>query len=53
MDISKKAEKQHQAFIDLKSWLSMGYAEEAVIVTLGIQESVNVMRMLFFSCNPL
>ncbi len=48
-----KAEKQRQAFIDLKSRLSMGYAEEAVIVTLGVQESVNVMRTLFFSRNPL
>ncbi len=53
MDISEKAEKQRQAFIDLKSRLSMGYAEEAVIVTLGVQESVNVMRTLFFSRNPL
>ncbi|PBK98147.1 hypothetical protein ARMGADRAFT_569013 [Armillaria gallica] len=45
MDISEQAEKLRQAFIDLKSRLSMGYAAEAVIVTLGVQESMDVMLM--------
>ncbi len=53
MDISEQAEKLRQAFIALKSRLSMGYAAEAVIVTLGVQETVHVMRTLFFSCNLL
>ncbi|KAK0439718.1 uncharacterized protein EV420DRAFT_1733535 [Desarmillaria tabescens] len=45
MDISGQAEKFRQAFVDLKSHLSMGYAKEAVIVTLGVQKSVDVLVM--------
>ncbi|KAK0439721.1 uncharacterized protein EV420DRAFT_1733548 [Desarmillaria tabescens] len=45
MDISGQAEKFRQAFVDLKSHLSMGYAKEAVVVTLGVQKSVDVLVM--------
>ncbi|PBK98114.1 hypothetical protein ARMGADRAFT_568599 [Armillaria gallica] len=45
MDISEKAKDFHQAFTDLKGQLSMGLAKEVVIVTLGVQESMNVMLM--------
>ncbi|KAK0421599.1 hypothetical protein EV421DRAFT_2068852, partial [Armillaria borealis] len=44
-NISEQAEKLRQAFINLKSRLSMEYVAEAVIVTLGVQESMDVMLM--------
>ncbi len=53
MDISEKAKNFHQAFTNLKGQLSTGLAKEAVIVTLGVQESMDVMRALFFRCNLL
>ncbi len=40
IDVSGQAEQFRQAFIDLKSQLSMGFAKESVIVTLGVQELV-------------
>ncbi|KAK0439728.1 uncharacterized protein EV420DRAFT_1169158 [Desarmillaria tabescens] len=45
MDISAQAEIFRQAFVDLKNHLSMGYAKEAVIVTLGVQKSVDILVM--------
>ncbi len=53
MDILEKAKNFHQAFTNLKGQLSMGLAKEAVIVTLGVQESMDVMHALFFHCNLL
>ncbi|PBK98170.1 hypothetical protein ARMGADRAFT_1161666 [Armillaria gallica] len=54
MDISVQAEIFHQAFIDLKGQLSMGLAKEAVIVTLGVQKSVDdmIMRELLRKLEP-
>ncbi|PBK66608.1 hypothetical protein ARMSODRAFT_1006001 [Armillaria solidipes] len=54
MDISGQAEKFRQAFADLKGKLSMGLAKEAVIVTLGVQKSVDdlVMRELLRKLEP-
>ncbi|SJL00968.1 uncharacterized protein ARMOST_04282 [Armillaria ostoyae] len=54
MDISVQAENFHQAFTDLKGQLSMGLAKEAVIVTLGVQKSVDdlVMRELLRKLEP-
>ncbi len=51
MDVSGQAEIFRQAFINLKRQLSMGLAKEAVIVTLGVQKSVDVLGETFFSCN--
>ncbi|SJL17581.1 uncharacterized protein ARMOST_21133 [Armillaria ostoyae] len=45
MDVSGQAEKFHQAFVDLKNRLSMGFAKEAVFVTLGVQKSVDVLKL--------
>ncbi|KAK0438250.1 hypothetical protein EV421DRAFT_2037891 [Armillaria borealis] len=45
IDISVQAENFHQAFTDLKGQLSMGLAKEAVIVTLGVQKSVDDLTM--------
>ncbi len=53
MDISAQTEKFRQAFAVLKGQLSMGYAREAVIVTLGIQESADVLSAPFFSSSLL
>ncbi len=49
MDISGQAEKFRQAFADLKDQLTRGFARESAIVTLGVQELVNVQSALFFS----
>ncbi|SJL14640.1 uncharacterized protein ARMOST_18105 [Armillaria ostoyae] len=46
MDVSGQAKIFRQAFIDLKGQLSMGFAKEAVIVTLGVQKSVDVLVMM-------
>ncbi len=43
MDISGQAAKFRQAFVDLKHRLSMGLAKEVVIVTLGMQKSVDIL----------
>ncbi|PBK66630.1 hypothetical protein ARMSODRAFT_352149 [Armillaria solidipes] len=45
MDISGQAEKFRQAFADLKDQLTRGFARESAIVTLGVQELVNVQMM--------
>ncbi|KAK0438258.1 hypothetical protein EV421DRAFT_1906793 [Armillaria borealis] len=45
MDISGQAEKFRQAFVDLKDQLTRGFARESAIVTLGVQELVNVQIM--------
>ncbi|KAK0452864.1 uncharacterized protein EV420DRAFT_626870 [Desarmillaria tabescens] len=45
MDLSGQAENFRQAFIDLKGQLSMGFARESAIVTLGVQELVNIQIM--------
>ncbi|SJL17586.1 uncharacterized protein ARMOST_21138 [Armillaria ostoyae] len=45
MNISCQAAKFRQAFVDLKYHLSMGLAKEAVIVTLGVQKSVDILVM--------
>ncbi|KAK0211849.1 hypothetical protein IW262DRAFT_337373 [Armillaria fumosa] len=44
MDISDQAEKFSYAF-DLKSQLSMELSKESVIVTLGVQENVDLLVM--------
>ncbi|KAK0473088.1 hypothetical protein IW261DRAFT_718627 [Armillaria novae-zelandiae] len=52
MDISDEAKKFGQAFVDLKNRLSIAFAKEAVIiaketviVTLGVQKSVDLILM--------
>ncbi|KAK0452928.1 uncharacterized protein EV420DRAFT_1697654 [Desarmillaria tabescens] len=45
IDISGQAEIFRQAFVNLKNHLNMGFAKEAVIVTLGVQKSVDVLVM--------
>ncbi|KAK0438238.1 hypothetical protein EV421DRAFT_2021353 [Armillaria borealis] len=47
MDISGQAAKFRQAFVDLKHHLSMGSVKEAVIVTLGVQKSVDILGAPF------
>ncbi len=47
MDVSGQAEKFHQAFADLKGQLSMKLAKEAVVVTLGVQKSVDDLSAPF------
>ncbi len=51
MDISGQTKIFRQAFVNLKNRLSMGFAKEAVIVTLGVQQSVDVLGETFFSCS--
>ncbi|KAK0438269.1 hypothetical protein EV421DRAFT_1972095 [Armillaria borealis] len=67
MDVLGNAENFRLAFIDLKNQLSLGFAKEAVIVTLGVQqlvsgvwelvisvqERVDLQSVSFFSCNPV
>ncbi|PBK88460.1 hypothetical protein ARMGADRAFT_1084414 [Armillaria gallica] len=43
--VSVQAEKFHQAFAGLKDQLTRGLARESVIVTLGVQDLVNVQIM--------
>ncbi|KAK0452861.1 uncharacterized protein EV420DRAFT_1337008, partial [Desarmillaria tabescens] len=45
MDISDQAAEFSRAFADLKSKLSRGLIKESVIVTLGVQELVNIQIM--------
>ncbi|KAK0234409.1 hypothetical protein EDD85DRAFT_955231 [Armillaria nabsnona] len=45
IDISGQAAKFHQAFADLKDQLTRGFARESAIVTLGVQELVNIQIM--------
>ncbi|KAK0214467.1 hypothetical protein IW262DRAFT_1466199 [Armillaria fumosa] len=42
MDISGQAAKFHQAFTDLKNQLTRGITRESAIITLGVQELVNI-----------
>ncbi|KAK0200219.1 hypothetical protein DFS33DRAFT_1395744 [Desarmillaria ectypa] len=46
MNVSGQTEKFRQAFIDLKSQLSMGFTKESIIVTLGVQQLVIGVREL-------
>ncbi len=46
INVLSQAEQFHQAFIDLKSQMSMGFAKESVIVTLGIQQLVSGVQEL-------
>ncbi|PBK98181.1 hypothetical protein ARMGADRAFT_1075044 [Armillaria gallica] len=46
IDISGQAAKFHQAFAGLKDQLTRGFARESVIVTLGVQELVNIQIMM-------
>ncbi|KAK0488060.1 hypothetical protein EDD18DRAFT_1360012 [Armillaria luteobubalina] len=45
MDVSTQARRFHLAFADLKNQLSREYAKEAVIVTLGVQKTADVLLM--------
>ncbi|KAK0234412.1 hypothetical protein EDD85DRAFT_792463 [Armillaria nabsnona] len=45
IDISGQAEKFHRGFADLKDQLTRGFARESVIVTLGVQELVNIQKL--------
>ena len=51
-DVSGQAENFRQAFADLKCQLSMKVAKESIIVTLGVQNSVDILSESFFSCIP-
>ncbi len=53
MDVSGQGTKFRQAFVDLKHYLSMGLEKEAVIVTLGVQKSVDVLGAPFSSFSAM
>ncbi|KAK0481276.1 hypothetical protein IW261DRAFT_1562554 [Armillaria novae-zelandiae] len=54
LDISGKAKEFLEAFDDLKDQLTRGLARESVIITLGVQELVNIqiMRDLLRDLHP-